>query len=47
MTPYRLFLLLILKFFELRARQCIAAAARWQRRRLVSLGALARDWEGR
>ena len=44
MTPYRLSLLLLLKFYEWRERKHIRAAAKWQRRRMVSLGALARDW---
>lgn len=47
MTPYRILLLMLHRFYEWRERQCIAAAARWQRRRMRSLGALARDWEAR
>ena len=40
-----IFLLLVHKLCAIRERQCLAAATRWQRRRLVSMGALARDWE--
>lgn len=47
MTPYRLALLLLHRFCEVRERQCMRAAARRQRRRMVSLGELARDWEAR
>lgn len=45
MTAYRTWLLFVRFLCELRERQCLAAARRWQERRAFALAALATDDE--